>query len=56
MELAKQLRVDPDTAQRWRKSYIDRGIEKLLVFKRTSNIKPLIDEHLKSSYRGHLYA
>ncbi len=48
MELAKQLGVDPDTAQRWRKSYIDRGIEKLLEFKRTSNIKPLIDEHLKS--------
>jgi transposase len=47
MELAKQLGVDPDSAQRWRKSYVDGGIEKLLEFKRTSNVKPLIEEHLK---------
>ena len=46
-DLAKQLGVDPDSAQRWRKSYVDGGIEKLLEFKRTSNIKPLINEHLK---------
>ena len=46
-DLAKQLGVNPDSVQRWRKSYVDGGIEKLLVYNRTSNVKPLINEHIK---------
>ncbi len=47
MDLAMQLGVDPDTAQRWRRSYVDGGLEKLLAFNRSGNAKPLIKEHIK---------
>jgi hypothetical protein len=47
MDLAIPLGVNPDSAQRWRKSYIEGGLEKLLAFNQSSNAKPLINEPIK---------
>ena len=54
-DLARQLGVDPDSAQRWRKSYVDGGIEKLLEFNRTSNVKPLIGDQLRKALAKKLH-
>lgn len=53
-DLALQLGVNHNSIQTWRKAYIDGGISQLLEYKRTSNIKPLIDSSLKGKIAGKL--
>ena len=53
-DLALQLGVNHNSIQTWRKSYVDGGISRLLAYKRTSNIKPLINSGLKKKIEGKL--
>src|ERR1017187_2442551 len=53
-DLALQLGVNHNSIQTWRKSYMDGGINQLLKYKRTSNMKPLINSLLKKKIESKL--
>ncbi len=53
-DLAVQLGVNHNSVQTWRKAYVDGGLRQLLEYKRTSNMKPLINPSLKRKIAGKL--
>lgn len=53
-DLAVQLGVNHNSVQTWRKAYLAGGLSQLLEYKRTSNIKPLINPALKKKIKDKL--